>query len=98
MSAGSVPGGFCGAFAGHGARHEIAECPGGDFLAACRTVARGGQSISGPTKTMAFVEQIAGVAVALVTLLDIFLTVLYARAGTAVFSAFVSRSIWRGFR
>ena len=37
-------------------------------------------------KTMALVEQIAGAVVTVVTLLDIFLTVLYARAGTALFS------------
>lgn len=43
-------------------------------------------------------EQIAGAVVTLVTLLDIFLTILYARAGTALFSPFVSRAIWLLFR
>ena len=47
---------------------------------------------------MALVEQIAGAVVTVVTLLDIFLTVLYARAGTAVFSPVVSRAIWLVFR
>jgi hypothetical protein len=44
------------------------------------------------------VEQIAGAVVMLIALLDIFLTILYARAGTAVFSTAVSRMIWRVFR
>ena len=47
---------------------------------------------------MALVEQIAGAVVMVVTLLDIFLTVLYARAGTALFSPVVSRAIWLVFR
>jgi len=47
---------------------------------------------------MALMEQIAGAVVMLVTLLDIFLTVLYARAGTSLFSPFVSRAIWMVFR
>jgi hypothetical protein len=47
---------------------------------------------------MAFVEQIAGAVVMVITLLDIFLTVLYARAGTALFSPVVSRAIWLAFR
>jgi len=47
---------------------------------------------------MALMEQIAGAVVMIVTLLDIFLTVLYARAGTSVFSSVVSRSIWLLFR
>jgi len=47
---------------------------------------------------MALVEQIAGAVVTVVTLLDIFLTVLYARAGTALFSPIVSRGIWLLFR
>ena len=47
---------------------------------------------------MAFVEQIAGAVVTVVVLLDIFLTVLYARAGTALFSPVVSRTIWLVFR
>jgi hypothetical protein len=36
--------------------------------------------------------------VTVVTLLDIFLTVLYARAGTALFSPVMSRTMWRVFR
>jgi hypothetical protein len=47
---------------------------------------------------MALIEQILGAVVTAVTLLDIFLTVLYARAGTGVFSPVVSRWIWLGFR
>jgi hypothetical protein len=47
---------------------------------------------------MAFVEQIAGAVTTIIVLLDIFLTVLYARAGTALFSPVVSRGIWFLFR
>ncbi len=47
---------------------------------------------------MEWVEQVAGAVVMVVALLDIFLTVLYARAGTALFSPVVSRSIWLLFR
>jgi len=47
---------------------------------------------------MALVEQIAGAVVMAIALLDIFLTVLYARAGTAVFSHLVTRAIWLVFR
>src|SRR3954454_20460883 len=47
---------------------------------------------------MVLVEQIAGAVVTVVTLLDIFLTVLYARAGTSLFSSGVSRSVWLLFR
>ena len=47
---------------------------------------------------MALIEQIVGAVVMAVTLLDIFLTVLYARAGAGVFSPAVSRWIWLGFR
>ena len=43
---------------------------------------------------MTLMEQFAGAVVMVLTLLDIFLTVLYARAGTALFSPFVSRGIW----
>lgn len=42
------------------------------------------------SKTMTLLEQTAGAVVMIVTLLDIFLTILYARAGTALFSPFVS--------
>jgi hypothetical protein len=47
---------------------------------------------------MAILEQIAGAAVTVVVLLDIFLTVLYARAGAELLSPVVSRTIWRAFR
>jgi hypothetical protein len=47
---------------------------------------------------VALLEQIAGAVVMVVTLLDIFLIVLYARAGTALFSSLISRAIWHGFR
>jgi hypothetical protein len=47
---------------------------------------------------MALMEQIVGAVVTVATLLDIFLTVLYARAGTAVFSPIVARAIWLLFR
>src|SRR5689334_15828483 len=47
---------------------------------------------------MAWIEPTAGAVVTVVTLLDIFLTVLYARAGTALFSTAVSRAIWVVFR
>jgi len=47
---------------------------------------------------MALIEQIAGAVLMVVALLDIFLTVLYARAGIAVFSSFVSWAIWLVFR
>ena len=47
---------------------------------------------------MALVEPIAGAVLTLVVLLDIFLTVLYARAGTELLSPVVSRTIWIVFR
>jgi hypothetical protein len=47
---------------------------------------------------MTLVEQIAGAVVIVLVLLDIFLTVLYARAGIAVFSSGMSRAIWLLFR
>jgi hypothetical protein len=47
---------------------------------------------------MELVEQLAGAVVMVLTLLDIFLTVLYARAGTELFSPVVSRAIWFVFR
>jgi hypothetical protein len=47
---------------------------------------------------MASVEQLAGAVVTLVVLLDIFLTVLYARAGTELVSPVVARTIWLVFR
>jgi len=47
---------------------------------------------------MAMLEQSAGAVVTVVVLLDVFLTVLYARAGSELFSPFVSRTIWAAFR
>jgi hypothetical protein len=47
---------------------------------------------------MAIVEQMAGAVVTMVVLLDIFLTVLYARAGTELLSGIVARAIWLVFR
>lgn len=47
---------------------------------------------------MAMVEQIAGAVVTVVVLLDVFLTVLYARAGTELLSPVVARTIWLVFR
>jgi hypothetical protein len=47
---------------------------------------------------MAIVEQIAGAVVTVVVLLDIFLTVLYARAGRALLSPVVARTVWLVFR
>jgi hypothetical protein len=47
---------------------------------------------------MVFLEQIAGAVLTVVVLLDIFLTVLYARAGTSLFSHLISRAIWFVFR
>ena len=47
---------------------------------------------------LSVIEQIAGAVVTVVVLLDVFLTVLYARAGIAVFSGAVSNAIWVVFR
>jgi hypothetical protein len=47
---------------------------------------------------MAIVEQVAGAVVTVVVLLDMFLTVLYARAGTELLSPVVARTIWLVFR
>ncbi len=47
---------------------------------------------------MVMVEQLAGAVVTVVVLLDIFLTVLYARAGTELLSPVVARTIWLVFR
>ena len=47
---------------------------------------------------MALLEQILGAVVTMLALLDIFLTILYARAGTALFSPIISRAIWLMFR
>jgi hypothetical protein len=47
---------------------------------------------------MEIVEQVAGAVVTMVVLVDIFLTVLYARAGTELLSPVVARATWLGFR
>src|SRR5918993_942208 len=47
---------------------------------------------------MEIVEPLAGAAVTIVVLLDVFLTVLYARAGTELLSPVVARTTWRAFR
>ena len=47
---------------------------------------------------MAIVEPVAGAVVTVVVLLDVFLTVLYARAGTELLSPVVARTIWGVFR
>src|SRR5438105_151544 len=44
------------------------------------------------------VEQVAGAVLGLAILLDVFLTVLYARAGTGLFSNFISRLVATLFR
>lgn len=44
---------------------------------------------------MGQIEQIAGVLLFLAALLDVFLTVLYARAGTGIFSRLVTGACWR---
>jgi hypothetical protein len=55
-------------------------------------VARGGGIV------LRWLEQALGAAVILLVLLDVFLTVLYARAGTGVISDRVERLVWRVFR
>ncbi|GLC26983.1 hypothetical protein [Roseisolibacter agri] len=47
---------------------------------------------------MALLEQALGVVVTLVFLLDVFLTVLYARIGTGIVSPWIARLIWRTMR
>lgn len=47
---------------------------------------------------MSLTVQILGTALVLVTLADIFLTVLYARSGTGLFTPALQRGIWRLFR
>ncbi len=43
-------------------------------------------------------EQTAGALLVLVVLLDVFMTVLYARIGTGILSRLLGRSVWRVFR
>jgi hypothetical protein len=43
-------------------------------------------------------EQAAGALVVLFVLVDVFLTVLYARAGTGILSSRLARTLWRGFK
>ena len=45
-----------------------------------------------------WLEQTIGVALLLLILVDVFLTVLYARMGAGVFSPRLARVIWRAFR
>jgi hypothetical protein len=45
-----------------------------------------------------WLEPLAGGLVLLITLLDVFLTVLYARAGTGLLAPLLARGIWAGFR
>ena len=45
-----------------------------------------------------WLEQMIGVAVVLFILVDVFLTVLYARIGAGVFSPHLARVIWWAFR
>jgi len=40
-------------------------------------------------------EQLVGAAVVLIFLADIFLTVLYARAGTSLIARYVNRAAWQ---
>jgi hypothetical protein len=47
---------------------------------------------------LAYMESVAGALLMLLFLADVFLTVLYARLGTGIFSVVVARSLWRIFR
>jgi hypothetical protein len=47
---------------------------------------------------MAILEPVAGAAMTVLVLLDVFLTVLYARAGSELLSRLVARTIWPVFR
>jgi hypothetical protein len=47
---------------------------------------------------LAYLEPVAGVLLMLMFLADVFLTVLYARVGTGIFSVVVAKSLWRAFR
>jgi hypothetical protein len=50
------------------------------------------------SEALSAIERTAGAIVTVVVLLDVFLTVLYARAGIAVFSPVVAQTIWFAFR
>ncbi|MBB3952501.1 hypothetical protein [Aureimonas jatrophae] len=43
-------------------------------------------------------EQVAGAALILVFLADVFMTVLYARAGTGLLAPYWNRAVWAVFR
>src|SRR3954468_23256537 len=45
-----------------------------------------------------WLEPLAGGIVLAITLLDVFLTVLYARAGTGILAPWLARGVWRVFR
>src|SRR4051812_50122303 len=45
-----------------------------------------------------WIEPILGIPLMLVVLADVFLTVLYARMGTAILSERLGRALWVGFR
>lgn len=45
-----------------------------------------------------WLEPLAGAIVLAITLLDVFLTVLYARAGTGLLAPYLARGVWRVFR
>jgi hypothetical protein len=47
---------------------------------------------------LGYLEPFAGALLMLLILADVFLTVLYARVGTGIFSVVVARSVWRIFR
>ncbi|WP_109488573.1 hypothetical protein [Occallatibacter savannae] len=47
---------------------------------------------------IALLQQISGILIVLLILLDVFLTVLYARMGSGVVSPYLSQALWRVFR
>ena len=47
---------------------------------------------------LAWVKQISGISIVLLILLDVFLTVLYARMGSGLLSPKLARTVWRVFR
>ncbi|MBV9669610.1 MAG: hypothetical protein JOZ43_01525 [Acidobacteriales bacterium] len=48
--------------------------------------------------SLKYVEPVVGALLMLLFLADVFLTVLYARIGTGIFSTVLARSLWRSFR
>ena len=50
------------------------------------------------TMLLAWVKQISGISIVLLILLDVFLTVLYARMGSGLLSPKLARTVWRVFR